>query len=105
MGTQVISVTNTNFAQRLDVTSKQVGVLEVKKNSSCYKYGKELIFLHTFYNSTCTIAHLLNFALETFSGILNKQRMSDFPPKKLFSIFEYLQKKRGEMDFSLLSIF
>lgn len=37
MGTQVISVTNTNFSQRLDVTSKQVGVLEVKKNSSCYK--------------------------------------------------------------------
>lgn len=25
MGTQVISVTNTNFAQRLDVNSKQVG--------------------------------------------------------------------------------
>lgn len=37
MGTQVISVTNTKFAQRLDVNSKQVGVLEVQKNSSCYK--------------------------------------------------------------------
>lgn len=37
MGTQVISVTNTNFAQRLDVNSKQVGVLEVQKNNSCYK--------------------------------------------------------------------
>lgn len=37
MGTQVISVTNTNFAQRLDVNSKQAGVLEVQKNSSCYK--------------------------------------------------------------------
>lgn len=73
MGTQVISVINTNFAQRLDVNSKQVGVLEVQKNSSCYKLGKELIFfLHTLYNSTCTIAHLLNFALEIFSGIFNK---------------------------------
>lgn len=37
MGIQVISVTNTNFAQRLDVNSKQVGVLEVQKNSRCYK--------------------------------------------------------------------